>query len=162
MTFFRSPWPLLAVPALVFCTTMSVGAEEMRDQAPQTTLKLPQSADDVRQYMSPGNARCPGCGVVTNVRQVEAKISGGPRPDAGAEMRTGESGPGEEIQTVTLAGTGAASRAARQQAAAAPAQPWRVTVRYDDGSYASFDQDDRPRVSRGQRIQVVSGKVEPR
>ncbi len=116
----------------------------------------------MRKYMASGDARCPGCGVVSNIRQVEPEDLGGRSPDAGVEIRTGESGPSEEIQTVTLAGTGSASRSARQQAATPPAKPWRVTVRYDDGSYASFDQDDRPRVSRGQRVQVVSGRVEPR
>ena len=127
-----------------------------------TALRLPQSADDIRQYMAPANARCLGCGVVTNIRQVEAKQLAGISMDAAAELRTGDIGPGEDIQTVTVAGTGSASREARQQAARPPENPWRITVRYDDGSYASFDQDDRPNVSRGQRVQVVSGRVEPR
>ena len=94
----------------------------------------------MRKYMAPSDARCPGCGVVSNIRQVEPEDLGGRSPDAGVEIRTGESGPGDEIQTVTLVGTGSASRAARQQADKPPAKPWRVTVRYDDGSYASFDQ----------------------
>lgn len=142
----------------IFCVVQPVVAAEGHG----TTLQLPQSADDMRKYMASGDARCPGCGVVSNIRQVEPEDLGGRSPDAGVEIRTGESGPSEEIQTVTLAGTGSASRAARQQAATPPAKPWRVTVRYDDGSYASFDQDDRPHLSRGQRVQVVSGRVEPR
>lgn len=154
---FRTSRFLVGVVA-IFCAPLPVVAAEEHE----TTLKLPQSADDMRKYMASGDARCPGCGVVSNIRQVEPEDLGGRSPDAGVEIRTGESGPGDEIQTVTLAGTGSASRAARQQAAKPPAKPWRVTVRYDDGSYASFDQDDRPHVSRGQRVQVVSGRVEPR
>ena len=154
---FRTSRFLVGVVA-IFCAPLPVVAAEEHE----TTLKLPQSADDMRKYMAPSDARCPGCGVVSNIRQGEQEDLGGRSPDAGVEIRTGESGPGDEIQTVTLAGTGSASRAARQQAAKPPAKPWRVTVRYDDGSYASFDQDDRPRVSRGQRVQVVSGRVEPR
>lgn len=154
---FRFPG-LSAGLMAIFCVVQPVVAAEGHG----TTLQLPQSADDMRKYMASGDARCPGCGVVSNIRQVEPEDLGGRSPDAGVEIRTGESGPGDEIQTVTLAGTGSASRAARQQAAKPPAKPWRVTVRYDDGSYASFDQDDRPHLSRGQRVQVVSGRVEPR
>ena len=154
---FRFPGLSASLMAII-CAVQPVAAAEGHG----TTLQLPQSADDMRKYMASGDARCPGCGVVSNIRQVEPEDLGGRSPDAGVEIRTGESGPGDEIQTVTLAGTDSASRSARQQAATPPAKPWRVTVRYDDGSYASFDQDDRPRVSRGQRVQVVSGRVEPR
>lgn len=159
---FRSEFSLLAGLASALCMSLPVVASEAQEKATETTLKLPQSADEMREYMASGNSRCPGCGVVSNVRQVEAEVLGGRTPDAGVDMRTGDSGPGEEIHTVTLAGTGSASREARQRAAMPPAKPWRVTVRYDDGSYASFDQDDRPRVARGQRVQVVSGRVEAR
>jgi hypothetical protein len=31
-------------------------------------LKLPQTPDQMREYMTDNDARCPGCGVVTNVR----------------------------------------------------------------------------------------------
>ncbi len=132
--------------------------------AAQSKLVLPQSADDVRKYMAAPDARCPGCGVVNNVRRLAASGEGG---DSGQEAEavthtTGDPGPGRDVQTVTIVGTGSESRAARTERVQPATGPWRVTVRYDDGSYASFDQDDRPSVRKGDRIQVVSGRVERR
>ena len=132
--------------------------------AAQSKLVLPQSADDVRKYMVAPDAHCPGCGVVSNVRRLAAPGEGG---DSGQEAEavtqtTGDPGPGRDVQTVTILGTGAESRAARAERAKPATGPWRVTVRYDDGSYASFDQNDRPSVRKGDRIQVVSGRVERR
>ena len=82
--------------------------------------------------------------------------------DLKAEARVDESGIGGDIQPVTIAGTGSASKAARKAAKAPMPARWLVTVRYDDGSYAAFEQDDQPVVQRGERIQVVSGRVEQR
>ena len=109
--------------------------QSWRRRSNETTLKLPQSADDMRKYMAPSDARCPGCGVVSNIRQVEPEDLGGRSPDAGVEIRTGESGPGDEIQTVTLWGP-ARHRVRAPAGGQAAGKPWRVTVRYDDGSYA--------------------------
>lgn len=132
--------------------------------AAQSKLVLPQSADDVRKYMAAPDARCPGCGVVSNVRRLAAPGEAG---DSGQEAEivthaTGDPGPGRDVQTATIIGTGSESRAARAERARSAPAPWRITVRYDDGSYASFDQDDRPSVRKGDRIQVVAGRVERR
>lgn len=78
------------------------------------------------------------------------------------EARVDESGIGGDVQPVTIAGTGSSSRAARKAAKAPEPLRWLVTVRYDDGSYAAFEQDDQPVVQRGERVQVISGRVEQR
>lgn len=125
-------------------------------------LILPRSQEEMRKYMTAGSTECPGCGVVTNVRQstVRTRVSG--TEEAGAELRTGDAGPGEDVKTTTIAGTGSQSRQARKQTAKPAAKPWVVTVRYDDGSLASFEQASQPRVSVGQRVRVVGGQVQPR
>lgn len=125
-------------------------------------LNIPQTPEEMRKYMKDGDARCPGCGVVTNVRQVEAGTQAGMPRDEVNPPRTGDAGPGEEVSTVTLAGTGSQSRDARRQVAKPAPKPWLVTVRYDDGSYAAFEQEARPAVRKGDRIQVVAGRIERR
>lgn len=130
--------------------------------AAEQPLKLPLAPGELNQYMDGGDARCPGCGVVTNVRQVASQVQTGVPRDEVNPPRIGDAGPGEEVETVTILGSGSQSRKARKQAAKPPEQPWQVTVRYDDGSYAAFGQDDQPTVSVGDRIQVISGRVERR
>ncbi|MCP5268807.1 MAG: hypothetical protein H6943_07190 [Zoogloeaceae bacterium] len=129
--------------------------------AEEKPLKIPQNADDVRKYLKNGDSRCPGCGVVTNIRQLAPKggVSSG---TLSGEARVDESGIGGDVQPVTIAGTGSSSRAARKAAKAPEPLRWLVTVRYDDGSYAAFEQDDQPVVQRGERVQVISGRVEQR
>lgn len=127
--------------------------------AAETQLKLPRDANEIRDYMTPTDSRCPGCGIVSNVRQVQQK--GAPRNQQATEPATGGNPDlGGESGTATIAGTGAASKAARKEARKPAAPAWLVTVRYDDGSYAAFEQDDRPSVRKGDRIQVNAGKVE--
>ena len=60
----------------------------------------------MRKYMAPTDARCPGCGVVTNVRQVAPRAAAGQGNLGGADVRTGDAGPGDDIKPVTIAGTG--------------------------------------------------------
>ncbi len=69
---FRFPG-LSAGLMAIFCVVQPVVAAEGHG----TTLQLPQSADDMRKYMASGDARCPGCGVVSNIRQVEPEDLGG-------------------------------------------------------------------------------------
>ncbi|MDQ5941423.1 MAG: hypothetical protein QG572_236 [Pseudomonadota bacterium] len=130
--------------------------------AAEKPLNIPQSPEEMRKYMTSGDSRCPGCGVVSNVRQVSPQTQPGIAREEVNPARTGDSGPGEEVGTLTIAGTGSQSREARKKAAQPTAKPWLVTVRYDDGSYAAFEQDSKPAVRKGDRIQVVSGRVERR
>ncbi len=156
----RSLWYVLAG----LCFAAGGGELALAGEGEETRLILPQSSEDMRKYMSPANARCPGCGVVTNLRQVNPEEDDVVvRSEASMELRTGDAGVGEDIQAVPIFRSGASSaREERQEAARLPTRPWRITVRYDDGSFATFDQDEPPGVSRGQRVHVVSGRVEPR
>lgn len=126
-----------------------------------SALIIPRSADDMRQFMSNGDARCPGCGIVSNIRQVAAKGMVGNSDEEAAIARTGDSGPGEDVDTVTHLSIDFQGKSA-SAAPAATAKRWQVTVRYDDGSYAAFEQDNAPSVRKGDRIQVVDGRVERR
>jgi hypothetical protein len=44
----------------------------------------------------------------------------------------------------------------------APITTYVITVRYEDGSFAFIEQSDQPVVSKGDRVRVVEGRVEPR
>jgi hypothetical protein len=126
-------------------------------------LVIPQSPEEMRKYMnSSGDARCPGCGVVTNIRQTAGRGALGQADEEAQQLRRGDPGPGEDIGTTTIIGSGAQSRDARKQSAKPASGPWLVTVRYDDGSYAAFEQSSKPSVGKGERVQVVSGRVERR
>lgn len=137
---------------------LAVAALPILAGAQTTSLKLPQNSGDMREYMAQGDPKCPGCGVVSNVRQV-------PRTDNTRKQPVSQPNTGGNADlgggsTATVAGTGAASKAERKEARKPAAPGWLVTVRYDDGSYASFDLDERPTVRKGERVQVNAGKVE--
>lgn len=125
-------------------------------------LKLPQTPDQMREYMTDNDDRCPGCGVVTNVRRASAANPGKESGGNAARPYAGDPGPGSGVQPVPIAGSGASSRAERRKAAQPTGGRWIVTVRYDNGSYAAFEQEDTPDVRAGERIKVVSGRVEKR
>lgn len=127
-----------------------------------SSLLIPRSPQEMKKFMGGSDSRCPGCGVVSNVRQVDAKNQAGNADNGANQARSGDSGPGDDVETVTIAGTGSQSRQARREAAKPMAKPWLVTVRYDDGSYAAFEQDTAPAVRKGDRVQVISGRVERR
>lgn len=125
-------------------------------------LKIPQTPAQMREYMTDNDARCPGCGVVTNVRRATAASPEKDSSGSAARPYAGDPGPGSGVQPIPLAGSGASSRAERRKAAQPAGGMWIVTVRYDDGSYAAFEQEDTPDVRAGERIKVVSGRVEKR
>ena len=37
-----------------------------------------------------------------------------------------------------------------------------LVVRHDDGSYATYEQDEAPSLSRGDQVEVVAGRVQAR
>ena len=125
-------------------------------------LSIPQTPEEMRKYMNAGDARCPGCGMVTNIRQTAGRGALGNADEEAQQLRKGDPGPGEDVGTVTIIGSGAQSRDARKQAATPAASTWLVTIRYDDGSYAAFAQEGKPAVRKGDRVQVVSGRIERR
>lgn len=130
--------------------------------AEESSLLIPRSPEEMRKFMGGSDSRCPGCGVVSNVRQLDTKDRAGNAGHGASQARSGDSGPGDDVETLTIAGTGTQSRKARREGVKPATRPWLVTVRYDDGSYAAFEQDTAPALRKGDRVQVVSGRVERR
>lgn len=118
----------------------------------QSPLKLPSGDDDYRQLIDEqrGGA-CEHCGVVTAIRSQQHE--GPRRPNPAPPTAPG-------LTTAPLIGTGTAVQDARQ--ATAPITTYVITVRYEDGSFAFIEQSDQPMVSKGDRVRVVEGRVEPR
>lgn len=121
----------------------------------QTSLKIPRNTREMQEIMRQSEGPCSSCGVVTSVARVEA----GDRknPLEAEDSLNGEPGPGTDIQTSPLFGASKPSSAKNSE----PGR-WHIIVRYDDGTYASFDQVDQPLVARGDRVQVKADRVEPR
>ncbi len=86
-------------------------------QAEDKPLSIPQTPEEMRKYMNAGDARCPGCGMVTNIRQTAGRGALGNADEEAQQLRKGDPGPGEDVGTVTIVGSGAQSREARKQAA---------------------------------------------
>lgn len=147
------PAPILFAATLLPLPTAALA------QAPPV---IPYDANDLRKFLREGDSRCPQCGVVMDVRM--AGTVGGAARDARDDMDVAvawDSGPGNEVHMAPLLviSDGGIKRPAEPK----PAEKlWRVTVRYDNGSYATFDQAGMPTVSKGDRIQVVAGRVERR
>ena len=118
----------------------------------QSHLKLPSSQDDYRELIEEERSGpCERCGVVTAIR---SQTHEGPRPRSPAPAIA------PSLVTAPIIGTGSAVEDARH--ANAPVTTYVVTVRYEDGTYAFIEQYDEPVVSKGDRVRVVEGRVEPR
>jgi hypothetical protein len=117
----------------------------------QSNLLLPSSTDDYRKLVKPKQTGpCTTCGVVTNVHMQQIDL----------EKPVLETTPGGPVLHGTpIIGTGTAVQDARKSSRQ---ENWKVTVRYDNGQYATFDQDDEPSIRKGDKVQVVEGRVEPR
>ena len=128
----------------------------------QQPLVIPRDANEMRKLMRDGDSRCPQCGVVMDVRM--AGTVGGAERDARDDMDVGptaESGLGHDLQTSPLLviSGGSAGRPTESKPAVTI---WRITVRYDNGTYATFDQTGMPTVAKGDRVQTAGGRVERR
>ena len=65
---------------------------------------------------------------------------------------------GPVLQGAPIIGTGTTVQDGRKS----PKQTnWKVTVRYDNGQYATFDQSDEPSVRKGDKVRVAEGRVQP-
>ena len=98
---------------------------------------------------------CKGCGVVTNVRQLSPEEDrSSTRPDSGyiGDFSDAPRDPDGAIDT-----TGAKTINKRWAGGS-----WQTTVRYDDGSYAAKLSSTQPPFHKGDRVQLVSGKLVPR
>ena len=117
----------------------------------QPNLILPTSPEDYSKLAKPAlpPGPCTTCGVVTNVRSEQSEVSRKPLP---ATLG------GPTIQGAPIIGTGTTVQDGRKS----PKQTsWKVTVRYDNGQYATFDQSDEPSVRKGDKVRVAEGRVQP-
>ena len=118
----------------------------------QGNLILPRSQDEFRKLMQPDNAGpCDKCGVVTNVRAENRP------PESRPSAHPTDSGIGGNIATTPIFGSGSVVRDARN--ANKPTTYYKMTVRFDDGTYAFFEDDDEPEVHQGDRVKIVDGQV---
>jgi len=121
----------------------------------QSKLILPQNQDDIRRLTERADAGpCVKCGVITDVRSATRERSQGRAPEAPPV-----SGIGNNVATTPIIGKAAVKNARN---ANKPITFYKMTVRYDDGTYAFFEQDDEPAVKKGDRAEVVDGRVERR
>lgn len=127
----------------------------------QSTLDLKSpSGDDIYRELQEEqrSGPCERCGVVFRVRS-ESRQGSGRRDPANAARRDVGSVDGHMV-TTPLIGTGSTVKDSRK--AAAPVLIYVITVRYEDGSFAFFEQNDEPAVHKGDRVRVVEGRVELR
>jgi hypothetical protein len=135
---------------LLFALTLPLPAQA------QSTLILPQNQDDIRQLTKPADGGpCTRCGVITNVRS-EPRERRQPQTPAAPPA----SGVGNEVATTPIIASGNAVKDSRE--AKKPLSVHQLTVRLDDGSYAFFEQDDKPALQKGDRVEVIDGRIERR
>lgn len=136
------------------CLLLALGLPTLAQA--QSKLILPQSQKDIRQLTQKENSGpCEKCGIVTNVRSETRQ-----RQSREAAAPPTSSGIGGNIATTPIIGSGTAVKDARN--ATKPMTFYKMTVRFDDGTYAFFEQDDEPAVHKGDRVEVIDGRLEPR
>ena len=137
-----------ACPILVLAAPVIVWA--------QSNLILPKSLDDIDALSKGLNSTpCVKCGIVTNVRSEERQPTATSRPH-----QPSASGIGTNIATTPIIGSGSVVKDARQ--AMKPTTYYKISVRYDDGTYAFFEQDDEPNFKKGDKIETFEGRLELR
>jgi hypothetical protein len=117
----------------------------------QSNVILPSSPEDYSKLAKPAlpPGPCTTCGVVTNVRSDQIEVSKkAPPPTPG----------GPVLQGAPIIGTGTTVQDGRKSL---KQTSWKVTVRYDNGQYATFDQSDEPSVRKGDKVRVAEGRVQP-
>lgn len=121
----------------------------------QSQLVLPRNQDDIRRLSDAvSTGPCVKCGVITDVRSATRE-----RDAQRAPQTLPPSDIGSNLSTTPIIGKKAvkAARSANQ-----PITFYKFTVRYDDGTYAFFEQDDEPNFAKGDRVDVIDGRVERR
>ena len=121
----------------------------------QSKLILPQNQDDIRRLTERADAACVKCGVVTDVRSASRQPS-----QNRATAAPPASGIANDVATTPIIGSGSAVKDARQ--AKKPITFYKLTVRYDDGTYAFFEQDEQPTIRKGDPVEIIDGRVELR
>lgn len=120
--------------------------------AAQTRINLPLDAAEMRKFMSDYDNACPTCAVVTNLRGINE--DGGEFEYSGVEGPEDIAGNNVLIQPIFSSN--------KVSTKIGSASKWLVSVRYDNGSYASFEQLQKPVVMKGDMVQIVEGRVVPR
>ncbi len=120
----------------------------------QSNLVLPRGASDFRELTrTPPGQPCQLCGVVTDVRSATQEVR---------SVRVGEVAD-EQVSQLVSSPLISANRSGIGRAAGPETMTrYTVTVRYENGAYASFEQDDAPAVKKGDRIEVRDGRVQRR
>ena len=122
----------------------------------QSKLILPQSQEDIRQLTKKEDAGpCVRCGVVTNVRSESRE-----RTQSRESTPPPAGGMGNDSATTPIFGSGSTVKDARN--ATKPTTYYKLTVRYDDGKYAVFEQDDKPEMQKGDKVEAINGRLERR
>lgn len=122
----------------------------------QSKLILPSSQDDISKLMEQADAGpCEKCGVITDIHSERRQIR-----DRDTMQPVPASGISSGIATTPIVGSGTTVKDARN--ANKPETFYKMTVRYDDGTYAFFEQDDQPNVRKGDKVEVIDGRVELR
>ncbi|HQR51036.1 MAG TPA: hypothetical protein PKW44_05310 [Methylophilaceae bacterium] len=110
-------------------------------------LIIPETPEQMEQTMGDDDP-CDNCGVVTDVRHRNREVG----PDPSLEK------PGTlTIAEVTPDGVALEHIATHEESTG----PWLVTVRYGD-EFIVHEQNMRPAVEIGDRVQLVEGKIVPR
>ena len=117
----------------------------------QSNVILPSSPEDYSKLAKPAlpPGPCTTCGVVTNVRSHQIEVSKKSPPATPG---------GPVLQGAPVIGTGTTVQDGRKTPMRTS---WKVTVRYDNGQYATFDQSDEPSVRKGDKVRVAEGRVQP-
>ncbi len=134
-------------------TVLGLGAALVTPAFAQSSLILPQNLDDVRAltHSTSPTGPCPTCGTLVNVRSEQRD------PPSKRTAPTAGSG----LQTTTVLASGTTPKALRE-ARQAKQIYYTLVVRHDDGSYATYEQDEAPSLSRGDQVEVVAGRVQAR
>jgi hypothetical protein len=120
----------------------------------QSGLVLPSGPGDFRALtQQPPGQPCDSCGVVTDIRSVsqEVRTTRAPVVHGSSEQAVAE----HPIVSGNRDAFGLGPAPDKQK-------HYVVTVRYDNGSYAAFEQDDEPTVTKGELVRVRDGRVESR
>jgi len=122
----------------------------------QGKLILPSSQDDISKLMErEDSGPCEKCGVITDIHSERRQLR-----DRDTMQPVPASGISSGIKTTPIVGSGTAVKDARN--ANKPETFYKMTVRYEDGTYAFFEQDEQPTVRKGDKVEVIEGRVELR
>lgn len=112
--------------------------------AAETDLIIPRSTEEMEKVLEEDDA-CNDCGVVTNIQKTKSKDSLIPAEDSSVTLTVVEISPGGVVEESL-------------EAFASPEEPWQITIRFGD-ELVIHEQNARPSVMIGDRVQVVSGKI---